>query len=308
MLHALVGEGESGKTWLAAHCAQVAAEHGVGVLLIDGEMSGPSWKRRMLALGDLGPALDFIAYAEMTDTAADADAIVDTCLRLATDGFPTVELIVWDSALSLLSRTARSENDNAEVSRVYDRLRDIVRRTNAAGLIVDHVTRGSGSLVSRGATAKFNALDVSYGVRLADGSVPNRETTWSSIISVEKDRHGLLPLRTDREASFIPLGQGALQIEVAESSYSSHRLAADNPVTSMVSRIDALDPAPVSANDAAKRIPGTRTVILAAFKQWQSGLGGSGGSSTYGANHRTTSSELVRTTEPPLEALDGMSA
>lgn len=303
MLHALVGEGESGKTWLAAHAAHVAASHGVGVLVIDGEMSGPSWKRRMTAIGDLGESLSLVAYAEMTDKASDPDAVVETCNRLAADGWPAIELIVWDSALSLLSRTARSENDNAEVSRVYDRLREIVRRTDAAGLIVDHVTRGSGTLISRGATAKFNALDVSYGIRLAEGITPSRETPWSSIISVEKDRHGLLAARTDREATFVPLGHGQLEVDVVILENSSHRLSGADPVSSMVTRIAQLAPAPTSANEAARRITGTRTTVLAAFKVWNGSLNGSGGSSTYGANHRTTGSEPVRTAEPPSTLL-----
>lgn len=282
MLHALVGEGESGKTWLAANSAHLAAEHGAGVLVIDGEMSAPSWKRRMQWLGELGDQLDLVAYAEMADHAADPNMIVETCTQLAANGWPTVELIIWDSALSLLSRTARSENDNAEVSRVYDRIREIIRRTNAAGLIVDHVTRGSGSLVSRGATAKFNALDVSYGVRLAEGSVPSREETWTSIVSVEKDRHGLLPNRADREVTFIPLGHGALQIDIVESATGTHRLSAANPIAVMVERLGQLDPPPVSGNDAHRRLGGNRRIALAAFKQFQENGAGTPGTTLTG--------------------------
>jgi hypothetical protein len=185
LLAAVVGEGESGKTWIAAQIAADVAAGGNHVLVLDGEMSASSWLRRLKHLGVTVEHLGRIHYAELTELGAAVDLVRATVAALK------IRLVIWDSALSLISRTAKSENDNAEVSRVYDRLRDIVRN-GPAGLIVDHTTRGSGSMVSRGATAKFNALDISYGVRLTEGSIPGPTNIWSSVISVEKDRHGVL--------------------------------------------------------------------------------------------------------------------
>lgn len=269
MLHAEVGEGESGKTWIACHAVLDVARRGLQVVALDGEMSGPSWRRRADAIGATDAELELIAYVEMDARSADPDAIAATCAELAADGRPPVALIVWDSALSMLSRTARSENDNAEVSRVYDRLRETVRRTTAAGLIVDHSARGSSTLISRGATAKFNALDISYGVRLADDSVPGPIDPWSSIVSVEKDRHGLLGKLGDREASFFPLGQGALDLSITERDTFTHRLSAENPIAVALAKITDLDPPPRSANDAHGRIRGNRQAVLRAFKLWK---------------------------------------
>lgn len=298
LLHAYVGEGESGKTWLAALSAHTAAAAGAGVLVIDGEMNASAWKRRLTALGDLGSSLQLVGYAEMSEHAADPDLVSAACRDLAGEGWPDVELIVVDSALSLLSRTARSENDNAEVARIYDRLREIVRRTNTAVLVVDHVARGAGHMVSRGATAKFNALDISYGIRLAEGSVPTRDEQWSSIISIEKDRHGLLTDRSDRAAEFIPLGRGLLQIDVVPMASSSHRLAAANPVNAAIARVAELDPPPTSGNDAHRRLGGTRAHVLAGYRKW-SEQGGTGGTGSLEPYRRTTSTEPVRTAVPP---------
>lgn len=272
MLHAVVGEGESGKTWIGAQAALNAAQEMHQVLIIDGEMSAPAWRRRLNALGANSQDLQFIGYAEMDARSVEPDVITATLAAMtAGPSWPAAGLLVWDSALSMLSRTAKSENDNAEVSRVYDKLRDVVRRTNAAGLIVDHVTRGSTSLVSRGATAKFNALDISYGVRLAEGCVPSPIEPWSSVITVEKDRHGLLGKRSDREASFFPLSNGALQLDVTERDAGTHRLSADNPVALAQARITALNPPATSANDAHKQIGGNRTAALRAYKLWKDG-------------------------------------
>lgn len=262
MLSAIVGEGESGKTWLGVHvCADLAAA-GQNVLVLDGEMSATAWRKRFLALGLDRDALAHVHYAEMTDHATTVELVRATVKHL------DARLVIWDSALSMLSRTARSENDNAEVGRVYDRLRDIVR-DGPAGLIIDHVTRGSGALISRGATAKFNALDVSYGVRLTDGSVPGQTADWSSVISVEKDRHGLLGNRADREATFQPLGAGRLEIDVALAAGSSHRLSAGNPTAELIARIAEMEPPPTSGNDVARRLGGRKQSALDAYRLWK---------------------------------------
>ena len=307
MLAALVGEGETCKSLLAAHAVIDTATTGRGVLVLDGEMTAPTWRSRLVELCADDEILDRVHYAEMTADAVDVPAVHETCRA------ENISLVLWDSALSLLSRTARSENDNAEVGRVYDKIRDIVR-AGPAGLIVDHTPRGAANLVSRGATAKFNALDIAYGVRLVNGSVPNQYEPWSTVLTVEKDRHGLLGRRRDREATFVPLGGRRLVIEVAELDMTpSHRLSNGSPIGVAAEKIAALHPPPTSANDACKRVAGTRTVVLAAFKLWaaQGGSGGSaaetresgsGGSSSI---ERTTEppgsrgSELVRTTEPP---------
>ncbi|WP_375492001.1 AAA family ATPase [uncultured Jatrophihabitans sp.] len=266
LLHALVGEGEAGKTWIAVHAVLdvLLREPVANVLVLDGEMNAQTWRRRLIALGATDDHLAHVHYGEMTDDAASTDLVIATCEALRV-----VSLVVWDSALSMLSRTARSENDNAEVSRVYDRLREIVRRARVAGLIVDHTTRGSSALISRGATAKFNALDISYGVRIADGCVPGPIEPWSSIVSVEKDRHGLLGKRADREAAFFPLSDGRLELSITERDAATHRLSPDNPVTTALAKITALDPAPTSGNDAYKQIGGNRQVCLKAFKLWK---------------------------------------
>ena len=98
--------------------------------------------------------------------------------------------------------------------------------------------------MSRGATAKFNALDLAYGVKLPDGSIPGPLSDWSATVTVEKDRHGLLDTRNDREALFHPLGDGgALTLDIAELVGASHRLSATNPISLIVDQIAGLDPA-----------------------------------------------------------------
>jgi hypothetical protein len=122
--------------------------------------------------------------------------------------------------------------------------------------------------VSRGASAKFAALDVSFGVRLAEGSIPGPIDEWSSTVSVEKDRHGLLAERRDLAVTFVPLGTRMLALDLVEVHSASHRLSADNPVAAMVKQLEQLDPPPTSGNDAFRRLNGRRSVIQSAYKMW----------------------------------------
>ena len=179
-------------------------------------------------------------------------------------------------------------------------MRDIVRRTGVAGLIVDHTTRGSAALISRGATAKFNALDVSFGVRLADLSVPSPSAQWSSIVSIEKDLHGLLTTRADRAATFTPLAFGTLHVDLVELDASTHRLSGADPQAVVMERLESLDPPPTSGNDAHRRIGGNRRLVLDAYKRWsESGTTGTAPKGGYRvpvsstANTGTGTAELV---------------
>ncbi len=289
LLHGLVGPAEVGKSFLACHAVLDVARTRP-VLVLDGEMSAGTWRRRLEQLGAERAELARVHYAEMAGNSADVALVRATVADVAAC------LVVWDSALSLITRTARSENDNAEVGRVFDRLREIVR-DGPAGLVVDHTSLTAASLVSRGASAKFAALDVSYGVRLVDGSVPGPVENWASTVSVEKDRHGVHPRRVDRDVTFIPLGDGMLGVDIIQGATASHRLSAPDAVTVAAARIAALQPPPKSGNDAFQRIGGTRAVALAAFKRYSEG--GTGGTGPIGPYRRTTSTEPVRTAVPP---------
>jgi hypothetical protein len=262
MLAALVGEGESCKTLLACHAAIDLAEKKRHVLILDGEMSKSSWRQRLDELGTTTEALTRVHYAELGEDSADVDLVRATVSKLGA------VLVVWDSALSLLSLTTPNENDNVRVGQVYNRLRAIVR-DGAAGLIVDHTARGSLVTISRGATAKFNAVDLAYGVKLGEGSVPNMSEPWSSVVTVEKDRHGLLGDRHDREATFVPLGSRMLEVDLVKVDGSSHRLTTGGTLAATVAQIAALHPTPTSGNDAFRRLGGNRATVLAAYQEWK---------------------------------------
>jgi hypothetical protein len=88
-------------------------------------------------------------------------------------------------------------------------------------------------------------------------------------------------------------------LDLTEIVGASHRLSATNPVTAMVDQIASLDPPPTSGNDAFRRIRGTRSVVLAAYKKFAEGrtAGGTGGT---GSIEPYRQYDRYRTgTEPP---------
>lgn len=274
MLHALVGPSESGKSLTAgATILDVVSVQHQKVLVLDGEMSAPFWRQKMIELGATDNELGRIYYAEMSGDAASVDLVCGAVESLG------IQLVTWDSALSLISRTAKSENDNAEVGRVFDRLREIVR-DGPAGLIIDHSAQGAEVQVSRGASSKFAALDVSYGVKRPKGTIPSLLDDWTTTISCEKDRHGVLGDRADYEVLFHPLGDRKVSVDIHKAGTSSHRFSFekklvddkrgvyDDKVLAKINEIEALDPPPKSSNDACKRISGTATIIRDAYRKW----------------------------------------
>ncbi|MBV9594756.1 MAG: AAA family ATPase [Actinobacteria bacterium] len=270
MLASIFGKGESGKTWAAIHTGLDVVRASGPVLYCDGQMSAGVLRRRVQALGATPAELAHFHYCELTGTASDPEAVDERVTELG------VRLIVWDSALSLISQTAHSENDNAAVTVVYDKLRSIVGCRNVGGLIIDHIANGSiarlpGELTARAASAKFNSMDLAYGAQLAPGSTPSPTGKWSTHIGVSKDRHGLLPSRHGYLATYLPMPNGNLQIDM--DRITGPVAASDLDRTDeLLGQIRALDPAARSANEAVRRLPGYRRAdVLAAYKLCRGG-------------------------------------
>lgn len=254
--HALVGHGEACKSLIAGHVAMTTAARGGYVVIYDGEMNADRWRERLENMGARPEHLARIAYVDMRDPEG---------WRLIEQAAPLLRLVICDSLAKYLARRVQSENDNAAVTKALDPWR-VIANHGPAVAFVDHAAAGADVMVSRGATAKFNDLDVSYGFKLDGGTAPNRLLPWRVRITVEKDRDGAIGHRNDLIATFTP-NDPELALSWDESTEQTHRLASD-PIATAVDAIAKLDPPAKSANDAAARIGGTRSVALTAYKRW----------------------------------------
>lgn len=198
-LHAVQGEPESLKGWLAIEaCAQQLAI-GKAALYIDYEDSAASIVQRLRELGVSDETIAaHLTYVRPDEPLADA-AIQDLEAALAREPV----LAVIDGLTEAFSRQGLSPLDNVDVAIWLDVLPRRLVRAGCAVLMLDHVVkdreqRGRWAL---GAQHKLAGVDVAYSVRVLEPFAPGREGLVA--IKVEKDRPG-------RVREFSPDGQAAL--------------------------------------------------------------------------------------------------
>jgi hypothetical protein len=263
--HGLVGPGESGKSMLAAHAALTVAARGGRVVILDGEMSAWRWRDRIETMGARSrpELLDLISYVRMGD---------EDWRLLILDYAPHASLIVCDSLSRYLAQAGvQSENANTEVTRAMTYWTQKVAAAGPAVLLLDHTSKEASSMVSRGASAKFNDLDVSYGLQLDGGSIPGRNEPWQSRLTVEKDRDALIGDRLDRVVTFtstLTVDGYELEVRWAEPAGQSHRLRGVDREAAIHAKLDALNPPPLTPTEALNRLGGKRQTLWDAFKTW----------------------------------------
>jgi hypothetical protein len=273
VLHVVVGAGESCKSLLATVCALDAVRRGERILVIDSEMSAEVWRQRLTELGAKPDELDRFLYLPMgTPGALNPGRVVGTCRAFGA------RIVAWDAALSVLSRAgAKSENDNVEVQKTYERvLLDAIRNDlgiPVAGVLIDHTSAGGTTAKGRGATAKFNDIDMLYGVSLDEGEEPSLFEPWAFTVTVEKDRYALLDSRLDWHGEWRPLGKRRLAVELWRANVATNRLhRPSSNGRDFEAEIKALHPPPTSGNEAVTRLKaagrgGNRQKILEAFRR-----------------------------------------
>lgn len=142
-VNGLIGESESGKTWIAmAGCAQVLAEGG-SIVYLDFEDSASGWVARMRALGvDMAEAVATgqVAYCA-PDEGMTPEAVMDLGETMATFA-PTLAVVDGvNAAMTLMGLDINSNNDATRFAQV---LLKPLAKTGAAVVYVDHIPKGGG--------------------------------------------------------------------------------------------------------------------------------------------------------------------
>lgn len=187
-IHALNGEPESGKSWLALLASQQQITQGSHVLYIDYEDAAESVVERLLALG-VTPAilLERFHYIRPNDP-IDSNAKLRVAHALGT--WP-VTLAVIDGVTEAMSSSGWSINDNDDVARFYDALPRLIERHGPAVALIDHVTkdretRGRYAIGGQHKLAGITGAAYSIDVRAPFG----RGLHGIATVTVTKDRHG----------------------------------------------------------------------------------------------------------------------
>ena len=185
-VNGIIGESESGKSWIALLAITQALEQGQRVLILDFEDSPASVHRRLVNLGVTPDLLLLVHYADPDESLTIA---AKTDLGEALQNIFGVVLVDGvNAALALLGYDLNSNTDATLFSTVL--LRPIAR-TGACVITVDHVPknpelRGKGGIGAQAKRAMIDGCQLNAEVLEAFGKGQNGTIK----LTVDKDRNG----------------------------------------------------------------------------------------------------------------------
>jgi hypothetical protein len=187
-INALIGESESGKTWIALLAVVQVIASGGQVLYLDFEDSAAGITGRLLALSltraQLAAQFRYIAPDEPLGSLAATE------LSAALGG-PVPDLIVLDGVNAAMTMLGLKLTDNKDVTEFSQRILRPLKRTGAAVLTVDHVTKDREGRGNYAIGAQAKRADIDGAAFLIDASKPfGRGLTGKLRITVSKDRPG----------------------------------------------------------------------------------------------------------------------
>ncbi|WP_422747998.1 AAA family ATPase [Mycobacterium sp. WMMD1722] len=253
------GDPESGKSWLCMACVVEALKRRKRALVIDLDHNGgPATVRRLV---DLGAPLDALRdpnvfrYCEPEDR-AELRQVVDD----AKAWRPAVAIV--DSIGELLPMYGSNSNSADEFTTVHSNVLKPLAKAGAAVLAVDHLAKSADSrAVGPGGTAaKRRAIGgVSIRVKVKQPFTPGHG--GSATLVVNKDRHGGLRKHCpvgDREPvagtfKLLAFRDGVLEWAIYPPA-EGERNDDENAPPEDVAALAALDPLPISVEDARTRL------------------------------------------------------
>lgn len=187
-VNAILGESESGKTWVALLAVVQALEAGVRVVYLDFEDTPAGIVGRLRALGvpddTIMARLSYIGPDEVLHAAASND--LRELLELAQPGLITLD--GWNAAMTLLGLDL---NSNTDATRFAQILLKPLAASGAAVVAIDHVpkskeARGKGGIGAQAKRAMLTGCAITVEVAEPFG----RGMTGRLRLYVDKDRAG----------------------------------------------------------------------------------------------------------------------
>jgi hypothetical protein len=266
-INALLGESESGKTWVALHAVAQALQVALKVIYIDFEDSGKGILSRLRALG-----LEDEKFVNLTYANPDQNLTLDERIDLV-DALMEIkpELIVVDgvnAAMTLLNLDLTSNRDATFFSQ---QLLKPLALSGAGVITIDHVTkskegRGNYAIGAQAKRADINGCAIAVEVVQPFG----RGMTGELILKVTKDRPGRVR-EVSKEAKFAGRvllqssaeGSVSMVIEAPQMAQSKTR---PTHLMEKVSRLLEGSSTPLSKNAVEKGVEGRREWVMIAIQ------------------------------------------
>jgi hypothetical protein len=148
----VIASTKQGKSWLTLGLG-IAVANGMPwlghnteqgrVLLVDNELHPEtiSWRLKQVQSANQGIAADNIDVLPLRGQGKSLN-IFGLCSRLQSNSVVSYKLVIIDALYRLLP-AGHSENDNAQMTQVYNAMDELAAKTNAAIVVVHHASKGS---------------------------------------------------------------------------------------------------------------------------------------------------------------------
>jgi hypothetical protein len=266
-INALLGESESGKTWVALHAVAQALQVALKVIYIDFEDSGKGILSRLRALGVEDEKLVNLTYAnpDQNLTLDERIDLVDALMEIQP------ELIVVDgvnAAMTLLNLDLTSNRDATFFSQ---QLLKPLALSGAGVITIDHVTKSKEGRGNYAIGAQAKRADINGAAIMVEVVQPfGRGMTGELILKVTKDRPGRVR-EVSKEAKFAGRvllqstaeGSVSMVIEAPQMAQSKTR---PTHLMEKVSRLLEGSATPLSKNAVERGVEGRREWVFIAIQ------------------------------------------
>jgi hypothetical protein len=187
-VNGFIGESESGKTWIALLAVKQELTIGHPVLYLDFEDSAPGIIKRLQALGVSGDELDRFAYISPEESLTDP-ARVDLTETLAR---VQPNLIVVDGVNAAMTLLGLDLEKNKDVTTFSQSVLRPLKKTGAAVITIDHVTKSKENRGSYAIGAQAKRADVDgclLVVEVLEPFAPGRAGRLKLIVSKNRSGH-----------------------------------------------------------------------------------------------------------------------
>ena len=266
-INALLGESESGKTWVALHAVSQALQVALKVIYIDFEDSGKGILSRLRALGVGDEKFVNLTYAnpDQNLTLDERIDLVDALMEIQP------ELIVVDgvnAAMTLLNLDLTSNRDATFFSQ---QLLKPLALSGAGVITIDHVTKSKEGRGNYAIGAQAKRADINGAAIMVEVVQPfGRGMTGELILKVTKDRPGRVR-EVSKEAKFAgrvllqSSAEGSVSM-VIEAPLMAQSKTRPTHLMESISKLLEASTMPLSKSAVIKEIKGKTEWVMVAIQ------------------------------------------
>ena len=263
-VNGLLGESESGKTWVALHAVQQCLAVGQRVLYVDFEDSARGILGRLRALGSIDFHLKNLVYAQ-PDEGLSQEAASDLYESLSTF---EPDLVIVDGVNAAMTLLGLDLNSNTDATKFSQSVLRPLKKRGAAVLTIDHVPKSKENRGSYAIGAQSKRADIDGAAFAVEVLAPfGRGQNGELKLTVTKDRPGHVRAfaLNAKVAGIAHLrSHGENQVRIAVVPVGGNGTFRPTNLMEKVSKLLEASASPLSKNAVESGVEGKRESVRAA--------------------------------------------